>query len=81
MDAETKFKVGQEVYKITDNRPQKYIVVSTKVVIETTEYKAEKREEYTIRVADGTRCAITIVDPSVLFATIEEMIDRYFKYL
>lgn len=81
MNAETKFKVGQEVYKITDNRPHKYIVIATKVIIETNEKESQKKEEYTIRVADGTRCAITIVDPSVLFATIEEMIDRYFKYL
>lgn len=81
MNAETKFKVGQMVYKITDNRPHKYVVERTRVIIETDKDGAQKKEEYTIRVADGTRCSVTIVDPSVLFATIEEMIDRYFKYL
>lgn len=81
MNAETKFKVGQEVYKITDNKPQKYIVIATKVIIETNEKESLKTEEYSIRIADGTRCAITIKDINVLFATKEEMIDRYFKYL
>lgn len=81
MDAKTKFQVGQEVYKITDNRPRKYIVEQTKVIIETNEKGAEKREEYSIRIADRTQCSVTIKDPTVLFATKEEMIDKYFKYL
>lgn len=81
MDAKTKFQVGQEVYKITDNKPRKYIVEQTKVIIETNKNGAEKREEYTIRISDGTLCSVTIKEPSVLFASKEEMIEKYFKYL